>query len=103
MQPLKSEIIRRIRGIKLFADSHDQGYCDDESAGNWTWLELAILNDDSSMESPKTTEDGVELVWVSHSNKLKSEDYEWLQGEYFEEGHDLLDLVEASSIYTINF
>ena len=55
------------------------------------------------MEPPKTTEDGVELVWVSHSNKLKSEDYEWLQGEYFDEGRDLLGLLEASSIYTYNF
>ena len=34
----------------------------------------------------------------SHVNKLKSENFEWLQGEYFGESRDILALLEVSSI-----
>ena len=56
-----------------------------------------MLEDDSST-SPKTTADGVQLVWTSHVNKLKSENFEWLQGEYFGESRDILALLEVSFI-----
>ena len=44
------------------------------------------------------TADGVQLVWTSHVNKLKSENFEWLQGEYFGESRDILALLEVSFI-----
>ncbi|KAL1629248.1 hypothetical protein SLS56_005471 [Neofusicoccum ribis] len=100
MQPLKLELIRRIRGLKLFAESHDQGFCDDESAGNWTWLELAILENESAT-APKTTENGVELTWTSHSNELCCADYKWLQGEVFDESRDFLSLLDEGNVIAV--
>lgn len=47
------------------------------------------------------TDDGVELVWTSHPNKLKTEEFEWLQGDLFGVGRDLLALLEVG-IYLIS-
>ncbi|OJD29174.1 tyrosinase central domain containing protein [Diplodia corticola] len=98
--PLQSHVIRRIRGLKLFAESHDQGYFDDKKGGNWTWLELAILEDERAT-SPKTNEDGKELVWLSHPNKVGSSCYEWLQGETFDKRRDFLSSLKGGNVIAV--
>lgn len=49
------------------------------SAGNWTWFELAILENESAF-APRV-KDGVELVWKSHYNRFLSEEYGWVRGQ----------------------
>ena len=49
---------------------------DDTSLGNWTWLELAIFEDESS-DKPRM-KDSVELVWLSHKNRFLTDDYGWV-------------------------
>jgi hypothetical protein len=49
---------------------------DDTSLGNWTWLELAIFEDESS-DKPRT-KDSVELVWLSHKNRFLTDEYGWV-------------------------
>lgn len=83
-----------IRGIKLFAESHDQGYVSDSMRGNWTWFQLAIL-DNAQATSPKRKRDGQELVVMSHSNKVRSKTYHWLPGETFNASHDFLKSLEV--------
>ncbi|UNI22755.1 hypothetical protein JDV02_008616 [Purpureocillium takamizusanense] len=67
--------IRKIDRLQLLADSHDQGYADVTSGGNWTWFELAILEDESAYK-PRV-KDGVELVWKSHYNRFLEEEFGW--------------------------
>ncbi|KAL0258036.1 hypothetical protein SLS55_007207 [Diplodia seriata] len=97
---LQAKTIRMIRGLRLFADSHDQGWCSDRKAGNWTWLELAILPDESAT-SPKTAASGLELVWTSHVNSLATKDYTWLSGEVFDERRDFFSLLEPGNVIAV--
>lgn len=69
-------MIRKIDSFQLVAESHDQGFADVPSAGNWTWLELAILENETAWQ-PKYA-DGIELVWKSHYNRFLTEDYGWV-------------------------
>ncbi|KAK1564265.1 uncharacterized protein LY79DRAFT_675155 [Colletotrichum navitas] len=66
--PLNLHIIRTITQVQLVAESHDQGFADVPDAGNWTWLELAILND-AHAKQPKSV-GGVVMVWTSHYNNF---------------------------------
>lgn len=63
--------------MQLVAESHDQGYCDDPDAGNWTWFELAIMENDEAV-SPRV-KDGIELTWVSHKNRFTEGEYGWVR------------------------
>ncbi|KAF2496314.1 FabD/lysophospholipase-like protein [Lophium mytilinum] len=85
--PLTKEIIQRLSSVQLFAESHDQGEADDESAGLWTWLELVLLKDEYT-DTP-INEGGIELAWCSHLNPL-SEDYHWNNGKDFDVNSGLL-------------
>ncbi|KAK6495233.1 hypothetical protein TWF481_003259 [Arthrobotrys musiformis] len=81
--------IRKINSVQLFAESHDQGFCNDESAGNWTWFELGIYQSPED-EAPRITDGGIELVWRSHYNNFKSPNYKWCEGDKFTEQHDFV-------------
>jgi hypothetical protein len=62
--------------VQLFTESHDQGFCDDEAAGTWTWFELAIMeNADATAPREK---DGIQLSWVSHKNVLNDGTFTWV-------------------------
>lgn len=74
---MELETINRIDRLQLVAESHDQGFADDESAGNWTWLEVAIF--ESEMDTAPKIKDGVELVWISHPNHFKQVAYDWVR------------------------
>jgi hypothetical protein len=69
-------MIQRLSSVQLFADSHDQGGADNESAGLWTWLELVLLEDEHAKDPIK--EDGIELAWRSHRNSPLSGEYSWV-------------------------
>ncbi|KAK0640201.1 Calcium-independent phospholipase A2-gamma [Lasiodiplodia hormozganensis] len=98
--PVESTLLDRIRAVKLFAESHDQGFASDISAGNWTWFELAILENDAAT-APKVTKDGVELVWTSHPNRIKSSKYGWEAGGTFSSERDLLNFLEARNVIAV--
>ena len=68
--------IDALQSVQLFADTHDQGHVDDRALGNWTWLEIALYDNESS-EKPRVRE-GVELVWQSHKNDMGSKEYDWV-------------------------
>jgi hypothetical protein len=85
-----------IRAIKLFAESHDQGFVSALEQGNWTWLELVIL-DSKDATSPKKDRNGKELVVTSHTNKVGSKDYEWMQGDTFDTSRHFLKSLEVST------
>jgi len=74
--PLDPETIRRIRSVQLFAESHDQGYCEDRLAGTWTWFELAIM-ENMYVDKPRV-KDGITLAWTSHKNHLCQAEFEWV-------------------------
>ncbi|KND90485.1 Calcium-independent phospholipase A2-gamma [Tolypocladium ophioglossoides CBS 100239] len=96
---LNRDTIRKMCRLQLVADSHDQGYADVPSAGNWTWFELAILESESAF-APRV-KDGVELVWKSHDNNFLSRAYEWAEGKEFEEQHDLLRVLEDGNVIAV--
>ncbi|KAK8872485.1 tyrosinase domain protein [Apiospora arundinis] len=98
--PLIAHTIRMIRGIRLYTESHDQGFVDKEMDGNWTWFELAIF-DNEQAPSPKKDHDGKEIVVVSHPNKVKSEQAEWLQGGTFDRDSKFLKSLEAGNVIAV--
>lgn len=69
-------MIKYLQGVQLHTETHDQGYVTDRAQGNWTWLELAIYENESS-DSPRVKED-VELLWQSHRNSMGSEKFVWV-------------------------
>ncbi|KAJ9497139.1 hypothetical protein H2202_007295 [Exophiala xenobiotica] len=73
--PLDPPTIERLHGLQLIAESHDQGFSDVPSAGNWTWFELALMENERS-DSPRVKDD-VKLTWYSHVNRFCTEDYGW--------------------------
>ncbi|RVD89309.1 uncharacterized protein DFL_000323 [Arthrobotrys flagrans] len=87
--------IRKIDSIQLFAESHDQGFCNNEDLGNWTWFELGIYENEEE-ETPRS-KDGIELIWRSHYNNFKSDEYKWCEGNLFEETHDLVRNLEPGN------
>ncbi|CAO2648169.1 Nn.00g090910.m01.CDS01 [Neocucurbitaria sp. VM-36] len=97
--PLKANTIRRIDRLQLYAESHDQGFADNESGGNWTWFELAILEDEYS-KAPRA-KDGIELVWKSHRNRFLTDEYGWKEGQEFDEDHDLFRLLEDGNVIAV--
>lgn len=75
-QPLSQAAIDALHSVQLFADTHDQGWVTDRALGNWTWLEIALYDNESS-NTPKLRE-GVELVWHSHKNDMGSKEFDWV-------------------------
>ncbi|XXH02875.1 hypothetical protein Hte_009263 [Hypoxylon texense] len=98
--PLTAQTIRLIRAVKLFAESHDQGFVDKLNQGNWTWIQLAIFDNDEAT-SPRKGRDGQELVVISHSNDVNSKQYKWLQGETFDTSRSFLKLLEAGNVIAV--
>ena len=47
-QSLNKHMIKHLQGVQLHTETHDQGYVTDRAQGNWTWLELAIYENESS-------------------------------------------------------
>ncbi|KAK6531861.1 hypothetical protein TWF694_003026 [Orbilia ellipsospora] len=88
--------IRRLDHIQLYAESHDQGFCDNPDLGNWTWFELAIYEDDQA-EFPRS-KGGVDLIWRSHYNAFSTNEFKWCEGELFEEKHDLIRCLEDGNV-----
>jgi hypothetical protein len=68
-----------LHGLQLIAESHDQGFSDVLSAGNWTWFELALMENERS-DSPRVKDD-VKLTWYSHVNRFCTEDYGWVRAQ----------------------
>ncbi|KAF3003991.1 hypothetical protein E8E14_007678 [Neopestalotiopsis sp. 37M] len=95
-RPLRSDTIQPIKSIRLFAESHDQGFAEDPNAGNWTWFELAIFESPTS-KTPRS-KDGVELVWESHTNRFKTTEYEWKEGYLFGKYDDMMRLIEDGNV-----
>ncbi|GME65109.1 FabD/lysophospholipase-like protein [Neofusicoccum parvum] len=98
--PLNEDTIRRMRGLRLFAESHDQGMVSDKCQGNWTWFELAILENESDT-SPRW-ENGVQLVQFYESNRMASKKYRWLNGPHFEKKEkDLLNFLKPGNCIAV--
>ncbi|GAB7348910.1 hypothetical protein MBLNU459_g7600t1 [Dothideomycetes sp. NU459] len=97
--PLDTATIGKIHAVQLLAETHDQGYYDAGDGGNWTWLEFALLSSKDSV-TPRM-KDGVELVWMSHYNRLCSKDYGWAEGMVFEAQHDMLRLIEEGNVIAV--
>ena len=75
-QSLNKHVIKYLQGVQLHTEIHDQGYVTDRAQGNWTWLELAIYENESS-DSPRVKED-VKLLWQSHKNSMGSKEFVWV-------------------------
>lgn len=112
LKPLDADLIARLHCLKLIAESCDQGFVSDEKGGNWTWFEIAILENNESKQ-PKL-KDGIQLTWVSHENRFNTDQYGWVmlqtsqyimrpntlirsqeEGLEFNENHDLFRLLEV--------
>jgi len=75
-QPLTIDTIKHIDSVQLFAESHDQGTLKNSYVGNWTWFELAILQDEKA--SAPRIKNGIELVWKSHRNRFQTSNFGWV-------------------------
>lgn len=93
-QVLEKHIIPRIEDIQLKTHGHDQGACDDPSAGSWSWYDLAILESTNATE-PRV-KDGRALVWRSHNNEIAKRESTTRTGIRFDRNHELLSLLEVS-------
>lgn len=91
LQPLSIQTILKMRWIQLVAESHDQGFADVPSAGNWTWLEVAIMAD-AAASQPKVV-GGVEMVWTSHHNNFLTSEYGWVRDSSLK--HELIARTNA--------
>ena len=96
---LLEEDIQHIDKVQLFADSHDQGYANDPRAGNWTWFELALMENKAST-APRY-KDGIALVWRSHRNRFLDAKYDWAKGAQFGARHDILRLLEPGNVIAV--
>ncbi|KAK6524472.1 hypothetical protein TWF281_011380 [Arthrobotrys megalospora] len=94
--PLDEVTIRKIDSVQLFAESHDQGYCENPDQGNWTWFELGIYENEESSAPRK--DGGIDLIWRSHYNHFSEYDYKWCEGDKFEETHDLVRNLEPGNV-----
>ncbi|KAJ7469448.1 acyl transferase/acyl hydrolase/lysophospholipase [Mycena latifolia] len=96
---LEKHLIPRIEDVQLKTHGHDQGACDDPSAGSWSWYDLAIL------ESTKATEprvkDGRALVWRSHNNEIAHREPTTRTGIRFDRNHELLSLLEEGNVIAV--
>ncbi|THW78202.1 hypothetical protein D6D18_09738 [Aureobasidium pullulans] len=91
-QPLDEAEIKRIRSLKLYTESHDQGYTSDPNGGNWTWFEYAIVEGPSDHAK---VQDGIRLVWTSHMNlREDTEEYGWSLGDDVKDDHDLFRAIQ---------
>ncbi|THZ12493.1 hypothetical protein D6C89_10792 [Aureobasidium pullulans] len=90
--PLDEAEIKRIRSLKLYTESHDQGYTSDPNGGNWTWFEYAIVEGPSDHAK---VQDGIRLVWTSHMNlREDTEEYGWSLGDDVKDDHDLFRAIQ---------
>ncbi|KAK6359101.1 hypothetical protein TWF696_000268 [Orbilia brochopaga] len=96
---LHDDVIRRLNSIQLYAESHDQGFCDNEDLGNWTWFELGIYENEGA-RFPRT-KDGITLIWRSHYNYFNSKEYGWCEGEKFDGQHDLIRCLEDGNVIAV--
>jgi hypothetical protein len=81
-----------IADLRLFTQSHNQGYIDDIDAGIWSWFDIAVL------DSPKSTQPkvvgGRALVWESHKSGCERRFTEQ-EGLLFDRQHELLHVLEV--------
>lgn len=99
--PIDRNFCFRVTQLQLSTDSKDQGFVFDKKAGSWTWFELVILPDESSLE-PKKSKDGKELVWRSHSNRLGNDTVTTRHfGAVFDRRSELLANLEVGDILAV--
>ncbi|KAK5658996.1 hypothetical protein OQA88_1082 [Cercophora sp. LCS_1] len=75
--------IERLYSIQLFTESRMQETVDDPTAGNWSWFELAIMENEGS-DKP-WVKDNIILTWSSHYNSFQNRsDYTFKEGRRFD-------------------
>ncbi|KAK3995228.1 acyl transferase/acyl hydrolase/lysophospholipase [Cladorrhinum sp. PSN332] len=97
--PLTPTTIQKLHGLQLFAESHDQAFCDQPLEGTWTWFEIALLQNKHA-QKPRV-KDGIELVWRSHMNHLDQRTHEPAAGLEFEKEHDIFRLMEDGNVIAV--
>ncbi|XMA16068.1 hypothetical protein WAI453_008859 [Rhynchosporium graminicola] len=56
---------------------------------------LSVMTRASAMYQKMVKKDGMEIVWISHNNRLKKMKYGWKMGKEFREDHDMFRLIEV--------
>lgn len=72
--------IEKLHSLQLITECHDQGYCSEPENGNWTWFELAIMENENAT-SPRI-KNGIELIWISHINRFCTSEFDWVWTSY---------------------
>jgi hypothetical protein len=102
-KPLETVFIHRAIRLQLVTDSHNQGEIVDEHLDEaWTWFELCILEDQHAKQP--LVRDGKSLRWSSHVNRVSQSavgETTRYYGAMFDRRHDLLDLLEVSSVFSL--
>jgi len=96
--PFQRKYITRIAGMRLKTLSRDQGWCSDESAGSWSWFEIAILDSENIV---KKRRDGNDVLWVSHRNPIASQEFDWRIGLTFGPDHEVWDYLEDGDMLLV--
>jgi hypothetical protein len=76
IQSLDLTTIQRLKSLQLVTESHDQGFCDNEAAGAWTWFEVSLM--ENADETLPRVKNGIELTWSSHKNVLNNRSWAWV-------------------------
>ena len=93
-EPLNRSFTWRVVQLQLSTQSHDQGFVDDSSRGNFTWFEIALFPDSEATE-PRRGPDGAQLVWKSHNNQLANSKGTLHFGTIFDRRSELLSLLNV--------
>jgi hypothetical protein len=93
-KPIDRSFCYRVTQLQLCTDSKDQGWVSDGTQGSWSWFEIVILPDKQATK-PRTSEDGKELVWRSHHNRLATQKTTAHFGMVFDRRSELLTYLQV--------
>ncbi|KAF8528377.1 hypothetical protein BU17DRAFT_80686 [Hysterangium stoloniferum] len=96
--PLQRKDIARLASMQLRTFSRDQGWCNDEAAGSWSWFEIAISSAENIV---KQKPDGNDLVWLSHRNPIASQELDWRIGDMFGPDHEVWEYLEEGDMLVV--
>ncbi|KAF5379699.1 hypothetical protein D9615_005735 [Tricholomella constricta] len=95
---LDQDIVDKVVQIQLETKSRDQGWVSIPDAGSWSWFDIIVL--ESSESSEPKVKDNMALVWLSHENKLGSNEYEEQVGALSGK-HDIFNGLEVGNALAV--
>jgi hypothetical protein len=108
--PFDRTMIAKTGSMKLYTHSKDQGWANDPNTASYSWFDIGIFTtgDTNGLGSG---DDGVvvklrlkrrandePLIWQSHTNFLRTKDYEFQRGIEFGPEHEIWDYLDEGDV-----